>query len=1008
LKNIEMRELLVFLREESREHFEAQRAYVTQQRNLKDMKLCPHENVCGMCSECEKLESQFGVDITTIREKMFDLETLGVARYTFFMSWFVNSRYGSILSLWLSPGDLREELYTLVKRFAVLYVAIILLALFIPNFIALLFVLPVLFYLQVCIKIEQRKREVVEMLTSFQRPSIVLRDACDKADGRFAMKALGAFASIALFYALYRRWQKTVSQAAAPIALKKEYEGEIRKEFWSPKDEPEVIQRTHVERSTTIDDIQSTVSKRLSHIRVLKDGVWYGNDVFPLKGNVWILPNHAVPADKSQAVVTRPGGHTNKCVVSASCCYHIPNTDLALWYAPELGEVKDCTRFFPEKYVKNRTYTFRRVFVTHEGEVQVSSLLSGALDRINTTEGGAFDCIRYVYDEETQKGTCMATLVGGAPTGIITGFHLAGSGRKAGAGILTQPQIAEAMEQLNQKPHIMTSHSQVSMPEEILGVNFGPLSDPHPKSAVNSVENVGHMRVYGQHTLPRAAHHSNVVPSKFSEDIAEVCDLPRVHDKPYNMSSPKHWEDDIAKKTDIAYDFDDKLIAKAVIDYQTTILSGLKSTDYEKVGKLPDDVIIAGMDGVKGVNAINFKSSLGFPESGPKTQFIEVSGRVVPGISVARDVDPKYWEEVARMERELLAGNRINTVFKGSLKDEPTKMTKTKVRVFAGCNLAFTMLVRKYFLTLSKLMMDNKELFECAVGVNVEGPEWEDLYNHIVKFGKDRIVAGDYASFDGRMSSKFMLAAFKVLINIAKKSGNYDEDDIMIMRGIASEICNPIYDFNGVLVELFGSNPSGHPLTVVINSIVNSLYVRYCYYSLGEKRNWVGLKRNLPLFRTVVALMTYGDDNIMSVKKGFDWFNHTALAQEFAKVGITYTMADKEAESIPFIGVDDASFLKNFFWFDEECSHIRSRIELGSIQKMLHAHLLSNALRPDEQAINGMVDAMDKWFGYGREEYDMRRDQLLEVARRNNAVATVESQLKTYDEQMARYMEQWE
>jgi hypothetical protein len=75
---------------------------------------------------------------------------------------------------------------------------------------------------------------------------------------------------------------------------------------------------------------------------------------------------------------------------------------------------------------------------------------------------------------------------------------------------------------------------------------------------------------------------------------------------------------------------------------------------------------------------------------------------------------------------------------------------------------------------------------------------------------------------------------------------------------------------------------------------------------------------------------------------------------------------------------------------------------------MLHAHLSSKVLDPDEQAISGLVDAMDKWFGFGREEYDMRRNQLLEVARRNNAVATVEPQLKTYSEQMTRYMEQWE
>jgi hypothetical protein len=91
---------------------------------------------------------------------------------------------------------------------------------------------------------------------------------------------------------------------------------------------------------------------------------------------------------------------------------------------------------------------------------------------------------------------------------------------------------------------------------------------------------------------------------------------------------------------------------------------------------------------------------------------------------------------------------------------------------------------------------------------------------HVRKFGEDRIIAGDYKSFDGRMSPKFMASAFKILINIARLSGNYDSEDLEIMKGIATEICNPLYDFNGILVQVFGSNPSGHPLTVIINSML--------------------------------------------------------------------------------------------------------------------------------------------------------------------------------------------
>jgi hypothetical protein len=352
------------------------------------------------------------------------------------------------------------------------------------------------------------------------------------------------------------------------------------------------------------------------------------------------------------------------------------------------------------------------------------------------------------------------------------------------------------------------------------------------------------------------------------------------------MGHRRHLEVDIIDKVDTAYKFQGDSVDKAYIDYRDSIIDGMTNEMYESLGVLPMDAVLAGIDGVQGINAMAFNTSAGFPFRGTKEQFIELSDRFVDGISCPRDVDPLIVEEMTRLEDELAQGNRVNIVFKGARKDEPTKTTKSKVRVFAGCNMAATMLVRKYFLPISALMQTNKKLFECAVAINPMSPEWTDLMNHIYRFGEDRVVAGDYKSFDRRMSPRFMLAAFKILITVAEKSGKYDERDLMIMRGIATEISNPTYDYFGTLVQFFGSNPSGHPLTVVINSIVNSLYMRYCYFEIAKAEGWW----KVPRFNQVVSLMTYGDDNIMSVKKGFDAYNHTRVAAVLADAGITYTI----------------------------------------------------------------------------------------------------------------------
>jgi len=223
------------------------------------------------------------------------------------------------------------------------------------------------------------------------------------------------------------------------------------------------------------------------------------------------------------------------------------------------------------------------------------------------------------------------------------------------------------------------------------------------------------------------------------------------------------------------------------------------------------------------------------------------------------------------------------------------------------------------------------------------------------------------------------------------------------MRGIAAEITNPTYDFFGTLIQFFGSNPSGHPLTVVINSLVNSLYMRYVYYEIARRDKW----RRIPDFDTVIALLTYGDDNIMSVKKGFDSYNHTRIAAIFAESGITYTMADKEAVSVPFINGGEASFLKHYAVWDESLKLYRAKIEEASIAKMLHCHVKSSVLSEEQHSTAAIHNVMDKYFHFGRAVYDMRREQLHRVARNSGIVGLV-GELKTYDEQLMRFNDKFD
>jgi hypothetical protein len=180
------------------------------------------------------------------------------------------------------------------------------------------------------------------------------------------------------------------------------------------------------------------------------------------------------------------------------------------------------------------------------------------------------------------------------------------------------------------------------------------------------------------------------------------------------------------------------------------------------------------------------------------------------------------------------------------------------------------------------------------------------------------------------------------------------------MWGIAFDVAFPGVDFNGDYVVFLGSNPSGHPLTVIINSIANSLYMRYCYTSLNP------LVKSCKTFRLHVNLFTYGDDNIMGVHRLCNWFNHTAIVATLDFVNITYTMADKEAPSEPFIHIDNASFLKRTWRYDVDVGGWLCPLAHESIEKSLTVWVKSKSIDPEEQMHSIIHSAHREYFYYGK------------------------------------------
>jgi hypothetical protein len=379
---------------------------------------------------------------------------------------------------------------------------------------------------------------------------------------------------------------------------------------------------------------------------------------------------------------------------------------------------------------------------------------------------------------------------------------------------------------------------------------------------------------------------------------------------------------------------------------------------------------VSGLKGVKFIDPMNFNTSPGFPLSGSKHPYLEeLDPEEYPECGKPRTFTKEIWDEFDEVVSILRSGKRCYMIWKSCLKDEATKLTKDKVRVFQSAPLVLQLLVRMYFLPIVRIIQMNPILFECAVGVNAEGLEWDELWEAAMKKGRERVLAGDYSKYDVRMSAQLTIAAFDILIDIAALC-DYSQEDLDLMRNMVHEVVYPVMAYNGDLIQLFGTNPSGQNLTVIINSIVNSLLLRSCFYTIYPDLN----------FKDHCAFLTYGDDVIGTVSAFCELFTHITYAEFLAKHDIKFTMPDKESIATHYMSESDVDFLKRKCVFNADLGQKVGLLSEDSIFKRLHTHVLSKDLTMAMHSAQNIESSAHDWFYYGREVFEVRQAQLKQVA----------------------------
>ncbi|APG76720.1 hypothetical protein 1 [Beihai picorna-like virus 93] len=317
---------------------------------------------------------------------------------------------------------------------------------------------------------------------------------------------------------------------------------------------------------------------------------------------------------------------------------------------------------------------------------------------------------------------------------------------------------------------------------------------------------------------------------------------------------------------------------------------------------------ITGLEGREYVNPLNRATSAGYPYSlrkapgkpGKKTwlgdQEYDVSN--VELLEHVEDIIDKASRGIVDVELGI---------FQATLKDERRtldKLAAKKTRVFAASNQGLALAIRRYFGTYMEHIMVNRITNEIGLGTNVYSADWSRIVQRLRNVSP-HVIAGDFSNFDGSLNSQLLCRVAEIVTDW------YDDDNGMIRATLMEYLFNASWLIDDHVIQLNHSQPSGNPLTTMINCIYNMLIFRYCYLLLLERME---APLTLSGFRSNVACVFYGDDSICAISPSVkDWYNQLTITEAMAITGHTYTDETKSGSPPPFRSLHEVTFLKRHF-----------------------------------------------------------------------------------------------
>ncbi len=375
------------------------------------------------------------------------------------------------------------------------------------------------------------------------------------------------------------------------------------------------------------------------------------------------------------------------------------------------------------------------------------------------------------------------------------------------------------------------------------------------------------------------------------------------------------------------------------------------------------DEAVAGVDGVEFVDAVKRQTSAGYPhvlgKDKTKARWLGDEGKPdvnSPGYQQLRDM-------VSTVIDKAKKGIRSTHFYMDCLKDERRPLDRVeagKTRQFMACPVEYTIAVKMYFGDFARHVSANRIDNGVAIGCNPH-LEWDKLSTHLHPRPGYRHGAGDHEGFDARLLTKVMWGYMKIVEGFYGPTST--PEDRRVRAILFLDMVNSLHITpNGKVYEFFGKNPSGNPLTSIMNSICNAIMIVAA---------WVYNGVDPGVIRTKFKWITGGDDHVTGFPEEYEsQAGSVALAKALKFIfGSNYTDEKKGSDLVPSKSLEEVTFYKRSFlkigkrvcapldlgviketlnWQKRTCTkqEFELRIDCALIELAQHGQQVFNALAP--------------------------------------------------------------